>query len=97
MAILGRTDLGYGYKCQAVVVDHDPATTPTDAPEGSLIIYSGAWYRKLSHGIDTNVEGLAVSGFSGSAGSAGPSGYCRRGGPPGRLPPACLPCPPRDR
>lgn len=58
MAITGATDLGDGLL--AVTVDHDPTTTATDAPLGSLIIdSSGNWWRKLDNGSSTNVAAMA--------------------------------------
>jgi len=58
MAITGATDLGDGLL--AVTVDHDPLTTATDAPLGSLIINttSGQWFRKLDSGSSTNVAAI---------------------------------------
>lgn len=59
MAITGTTDLGDGIL--AVTVDHDPETTPTDVPAGSLIITAaGIWHRKLDAGSTTNVTGTAA-------------------------------------
>ena len=55
MAITGSTDLGRGVL--ALTVDADPSTTAVNAPNGSLIIYNGIWYRKLDNGSSTNVSG----------------------------------------
>lgn len=53
MAILGSTDLGDGLL--ALTIDHDPLSTPTDAPAGSLLIdSSGNWHRKIDSGSTTN-------------------------------------------
>lgn len=56
MAITGSVDLGDGKL--AITVDHDPRTTATDAPKGSLLINTatGKWYRKADDGSSTAVE-----------------------------------------
>lgn len=54
MAITGSVDLGDGL--QAVTVDHDPTSTTTDVPAGSIIIdASGNHFRKIDSGATTNV------------------------------------------
>jgi hypothetical protein len=57
MAITGATDLGNGKL--AVTIDHNPATTATNAPIGSLIITTGGIiYRKTDNGSSTNVTNI---------------------------------------
>jgi hypothetical protein len=65
MAITGAVDLGPGV-C-VVTVDHDPTTTATDCPLGSMVIVKngslsndGFWYRKTDDGSSTSV--VLVSG-----------------------------------
>ncbi len=74
MSITGSTDFGDG--CFQVTVDHDPRSTATDAPAGSLISYIGAvsgdlWtgcrFIKLDDGSTTNVH--YISGRSTLTGS----------------------------
>jgi hypothetical protein len=71
MAITGATDLGNGKV--AVTVDHDPTTTATNVPIGTLIIDAGGnYYRKLDNGSTTNVSSnIGTSGFSGISGFSG--------------------------
>jgi hypothetical protein len=54
MSILGTTEFSPGNL--AVLVDHDPAVTPTACGAGSVIIYNGKWYRKIDDGSTTNVR-----------------------------------------
>jgi hypothetical protein len=54
MSILNATTLPGGKL--AVEVNHDPTSTATDCPKGSLVIYGAIWYRKLDDGSTTNVR-----------------------------------------
>lgn len=66
MAILGASQLGNG--ALMVSVDHNPTTTATDCPKGSLILYGGAWYYKLDDGSSTNVVTTLPASFGGDHG-----------------------------
>lgn len=78
MSIIGATAVG---SVLALVVNHDPSSIPTDCPAGCLIIYDGAWYRKLSSGNTSDVHRttgeVGQAGFSG--GGSGFSGLAMHG------------------
>lgn len=57
MAIIRSTVLGGDETPVAVTISHDPTTTATDAPQGSLILdANGGWWRKRDNGSSTNVD-----------------------------------------
>jgi hypothetical protein len=74
MAILGTTDLGDGRLF--VTVDHDPTSTATDAPEGSIIFSTStaSHYGKDDDGETTNVTLFGPPGPQGNQGNIGSTG-----------------------
>lgn len=60
MAILGSTDMGDGLL--TLTIDHNPTSTPTLAPAGSIFIFGNAHYRKLDDGETTNVALVLIKG-----------------------------------
>jgi hypothetical protein len=81
--ILRTTVLGGDDAPLAVSVNHDPTSTATDCPAGSLIIVVAGsllppagvlnnWYRKLTSGSNTDVQLVSNMNLQGVAGVASP-------------------------